>query len=189
MIKNKIQSELQKLGVNLEEAKQNKWVEVFANQLNEDSSDEDISNYIKGFEGIIKAQASTDDTVRSLKADFAKAKKPTEPTPTPEQPKDDTPEWAKALLQKVESLETAKVQETLFGKFSKDERVNKVPKQLLETFAPKSADDYEQAIEKVNDLMVEINKTNLTNTTPPNGTGKQTTATSKEIEDLAKDIL
>lgn len=192
MIKERVQSELQKMGVNLEKSKRNEWVEILSASLTDESTDEQVSNYIKGFESIIKTQASNEDSVKSLRAELEKAKgNTTEPKNTEvatEEPKDETKEMLKVLMQKIEGLETAKVQESLFDKFKKDERNKNIPTALLQTLAPKTADEYESAVENINNIALEFNKNSIVDTTPPTSTGDPKTATPEQIKQLAKDI-
>lgn len=193
MIKDKVQSELQKMGVNLEKTKRNEWVEILSTSLTDGSTDEQISNYVKGFESIIKTQASNEDSVKSLRAELDKAKtnttEPTQTTVEVEQPKEDaTIELLKALQAEIQGLKTEKMQETLFDKFKKDERNKNIPSALLETLAPQTAEDYESAVERINSIAVEFNKTSLPNTTPPTSKGDPKQATDQEIKNLAKDI-
>lgn len=81
-----------------------------------------------------EAIAKEDDRIRTLEANQKKGDEggdPPKDDKTPEQPKDDTPEWAKALLNKVEALEKGKVTEskanTVADLFSKSEILKGLP--------------------------------------------------------------
>lgn len=88
------------------------------------------ANEFMDFEAIAKE----DDRIRTLEANQKKGDEggdPPKDDKTPEQPKDDTPEWAKALLNKVEALEKGKVTEskanTVADLFSKSEILKGLP--------------------------------------------------------------
>lgn len=81
-----------------------------------------------------EAIAKEDDRVRTLEANQKKGDEggdPPKDDPKPEPPKDDTPEWAKALLSKVDALEKGKITEskanTVADLFSKSEILKGLP--------------------------------------------------------------
>lgn len=187
MVEQRVQSKLKSLGVNLAKERLQQWSDKISKRFTEESTDEEINAYVDDFKDLIIEQAKQDDRLRSLENQKPKADTPPT-TPTVEQPKDDTPEWAKALLKEVEQLKTEKLQDTLKSQFLSDEKVKGVPKALLETLAPKSAEEYETAIERVNNIALEFNKA-LPDTTPKTASANHKTATEVDIKNLAKEIL
>jgi len=82
-----------------------------------------------------EAVAKEDDRIRTLEANQKKGEEGkgegTDPDKTPEPPKDDTPEWAKTLLNKVDALEKGKITDskanTVADLFSKSEILKGLP--------------------------------------------------------------
>ena len=183
-IKGQLEAYLVANKVNLSKNRKDSIIEKLTKRV---ETEEEIEKAIEDYADFIVEIAKADDRARTLEA-----KKPqTEPTQTEvatEASKDDTPAWVKALLEKVEQLETAKIQESLFEKFQKDERNKNIPTALLQTLAPKTAEEYETAVENINNIALEFNKKTIVDTTPPTSTGDPKTATSEEIKQLAKDI-
>ena len=186
MVEQKVQSRLRALGANLSKERLQQWSDKISKRFTEESSEEEINAYVDDFKDLIIEQAKQDDRLRSLENQKPKADTP--PNTPPEQSKDDTPEWAKALLKGVEQLKTEKLQDTLKSQFLSDEKVKGVPKTLLETLAPKSAEDYETAIERANAIALEFNKS-LPDTTPKSASANPKSATEVDIKNLAKEIL
>jgi len=96
----------------------------------EDTAIDEVVNQANEFMDF-EAIAKEDDRIRTLEANQKKAGE-TEPDPgTDPAPKDDTPEWAKALLQKVESLEKGEITKskanTVADLFSKSEVLKSLP--------------------------------------------------------------
>lgn len=197
MIKEKIQSELQNLGVNLERTKRNEWVEILSKNLTDESTDEDISNYVKGFEVIIKAQASAEDSAKSLKAELEKARnnKPTEPNseqPKPEQVeiKDETPQWAKDLQAEIQGLKADKLQGDLTNRFLNNPELKGLPESLTKRFIPKSEDEFDTNLEELKALALETKLGNYGQDTPPSSTRKDINqeASDQEVQDVFNNL-
>ena len=96
----------------------------------EDTAIDEVVNQANEFMDF-EAIAKEDDRIRTLEANQKKAGD-TEPDPgTDPARKDDTPEWAKALLQKVESLEKGEITKskanTVADLFSKSEVLKSLP--------------------------------------------------------------
>lgn len=98
----------------------------------DDAAIDEIINQANEFMDF-EALAKEDDRIRTLEANQRKVgeEEPNPPGTPPVPPKDDTPEWAKALLQKVESLEKGKITEskanTVADLFSKSEILKSLP--------------------------------------------------------------
>lgn len=99
----------------------------------DDTAIDEVVNQANDFMDF-EAIAKEDDRNRTLEANQKKGDEggdPSKDDKTPEQPKDDTPEWAKALLNKVEALEKGKVTEskanTVADLFSKSEILKGLP--------------------------------------------------------------
>lgn len=99
----------------------------------DDTAIDEVVNQANDFMDF-EAIAKEDDRIRTLEANQKKGDEggdPSKDDKTPEQPKDDTPEWAKALLNKVEALEKGKVTEskanTVADLFSKSEILKGLP--------------------------------------------------------------
>lgn len=96
--------------------------------------------------------AKQDDKIRDLEA---KAKK-TPATPPKEkeekepEEKDDTPQWAKALMQEVQTLKAEKVQQTIQQKVTGHEKIKGIPAQFLKGKAlPQKEEDIDAFVEEV----------------------------------------
>lgn len=169
--------------VNLSKQRKDSILEKLAKKV---TTEEEIQTAIEDYADFIVEIAKADDRARTLEANKPK---PVEPVITEvEQPKDETPEWAKALLKEVEQLKTEKVQDALRNQFLSDEKVKGVPKTLLEALAPKSAEEYDTAIERANAIALEFNKS-LPDTTPKTASANPKPATEVDIKNLAKEIL
>lgn len=99
----------------------------------DDAAIDEIVNQANDFMDF-EAIAKEDDRVRTLEANQKKGEEggdPPKDDPKPEPPKDDTPEWAKALLSKVDALEKGKITEskanTVADLFSKSEILKGLP--------------------------------------------------------------
>lgn len=189
MVVEKVQSRLRAMGANLSKERLQQWTDKLSKGFTEESTDEEINDFVDGFKDLVVEQARQDDRIRSLENQpKAKDDKPKVEDKV-EEPKDETPAWAKALLEKVEQLETAKVQESLFDKFKKDERNKNIPTALLQTLAPKTADEYETAVENINNIALEFNKNSIIDTTPPTSTGNATARKlTEEYQRMADNI-
>lgn len=186
-IKGQLDAYLTANKVNLSKNRKDSIIEKLTKRV---ETEEEIEKAIEDYSDFIVEIAKADDRARTLEA-----KKPieepaqTQTTVEVEQPKEDaTIELLKALQAEIQGLKTEKMQETLFDKFKKDERNKNIPSALLETLAPQTAEDYESAVERINSIAVEFNKTSLPNTTPPTSKGDPKQATDQEIKNLAKDI-
>src|SRR5690606_203235 len=99
----------------------------------DDAAIDEIVNQANNFMDF-EALAKEDDRVRTLEANQKKGEEggdPPKDDKTPEAPKDDTPEWAKTLLNKVEALEKGKITDskasTVADLFSKSEILKGLP--------------------------------------------------------------
>jgi len=98
----------------------------------EDTAIDEVVNQANEFMDF-EALAKEDDRIRTLEANQRKGgeEEPTPPGTPPTPPTDDTPEWAKALLQKVESLEKGEITKskanTVADLFSKSEVLKSLP--------------------------------------------------------------
>ncbi|MDO6389005.1 hypothetical protein Q4E40_02615 [Pontibacter sp. BT731] len=90
--------------------------------------------------------AREDDRVRTLLAN-QKAPEP-QPQPTPQPKTDDTPEWAKALMQEVNSLKAEKTKSTIQQQLK--EKLKDVPETFYSRIAlPESADELDTFAESI----------------------------------------
>ena len=143
------------------------------------TEEDQIDNGILGVEPLLKAfQGDADSRVNNA---VAKAKaenkggNPAQPEKKEETKGDETPVWAKSLLEKVERLETQKQQETLAQKWNKAVSEKGIKNEKLsEKWMPKSEDEFESSL---NDL-VEFNKTISIQEANGNTTGKPASASS-----------
>lgn len=188
MVEQRVQSRLRALGANLAKERLQQWTDKISKRFTEEATDEEINAYVDDFKDLIIEQAKQDDRLRSLENQKPKPDSTPEPPKSVEQPKDETLELLKALQSEIQGLKTEKLQDTLRNQFLSDEKVKGVPKALLETLAPKSAEDYETAIERANNIALEFNKT-LPDTTPKTASANHKTATEVDIKNLAKEIL
>lgn len=124
-------------------------------------TDEEIDAYIEDREDIV-LEASTEADRRATQA-TAKAKadaaaavtgKPETPKDEPAELPDDTPAWAKALMQqnkaladKVDGFERQKQTDSIADRFKKDKRFEGIPAELLHGRYPAKEEDYEAAAE------------------------------------------
>lgn len=122
------------------------------------TEEDQIDNAISGVESLLKAfQGDIDTRVSSAVAKAKAENKGGNPQPKKDDDKtDDTPAWAKSILEKVEKLENQKQQETLAQKWSKavTEKGIKNDK-LIEKWMPASEEDFESSLVD----LVEFNKT------------------------------
>lgn len=169
--------------VNLSKTRKDSILEKLAKKV---TTEEEIQTAIEDYADFIVEIAKADDRARTLEANKPK---PVETVITEvEKPKDETLELLKALQSEIQGLKTEKLQDTLRNQFLSDEKVKGVPKALLETLAPKSAEDYETAIERANTIALEFNKS-LPDTTPKSASANPKPATEVDIKNLAKEIL
>lgn len=129
-------------------------------------TDEDIDSYIEDREDVILEAAQDGDRRTTLAITKAKeeAAKAITGLPKEEEPKttalpDDTPEWAKGMMaqfqavtQKVTQMEAEKGQQTLYDRFSKQDAVKNLPKELVDKFAPKTDEEFESATQQLSSL-------------------------------------
>lgn len=98
---------------------------------------------------------------------------------------DDAPAWAKAMLAKIEKLESEKAHDTLETKFRKDERLKGVPEFVLKRSIPKSEEEYEETVGELETeykVFAEQNKLAAFGAdTPPNGKPKPVVEEVKQI--------
>lgn len=153
------------------------------------TEEDQIDNAIQGVETLLKAfQGDIDARVSSAVAKVkAEQNKGGDPQPKPKKEDttgDDTPEWAKKLLEKVEKLESEKQFESLSSKFKKlaSEKGVKNEK-LIEKWMPKSEDELENSL---NDL-VEFNKNFLIEESNGKITGKPASSASS-TERVSKEV-
>lgn len=109
-----------------------------------------------------EAIAKEDDRVRTLEANQKKGEEggdPPKDDPKPEPPKDDTPEWAKALLSKVDALEKGKITEskanTVADLFSKSEILKGLPENQKQSWLKRVNLEYEDLAAEVAGLETE----------------------------------
>ncbi|TXK52382.1 hypothetical protein FVR03_01310 [Pontibacter qinzhouensis] len=177
------------LSKNFKENIATKWAEKI-------DTDENIDAYIEDREDIlIEASSEADrratEAATKAKGDTTKKDPDTPPTvPAPEPPKtDDTPAWAKALMQEVQTLKAEKQAQTVQQKVLSDERLKTVPKSYLKGRPlPTSEDEVDSWIEATTtdykEFAQEMKLQNFGNDTPPSGSGSPTgkVASKAEIE-------
>lgn len=186
-IKGQLESYLVANKVNLSKQRKDSILEKLAKKV---TTEEEIETAIEDYSVFIVEIAKADDRARTLEAN-----KQSKSVETMEQkqeevkePQNEALELLKQMQVEIQSLKTEKVHETLKAQFLADKEVKGVPNALLEKLAPKSADEYESAIQEANRIALEFNKT-IPDTTPPISTGNPQTPTDTEIKNLTKDIL
>ena len=105
------------------------------NKVSDDADDAAIDEVVNQANEFMdfEALAKEDDRIRTLEANQRKGgeEEPNQPGTPPVPPTDDVPEWAKALLQKVESLEKGEITKskanTVADLFSKSEILKSLP--------------------------------------------------------------
>lgn len=115
----------------------------------------------------------------------------TDPPAKDDPPADDTPSWAKTLMQKIEKLETEKVQSTLKERLDTILKEKKIPLSFAKGRTVNSEEDLEALsgeIEKdFTDFKQEMANSGLSIQTPPTGSAATPNqAIDKEIDAWAK---
>lgn len=181
---------------NLSKARLDAFADKLAAKPADDATDEQVDEVINDYNEIINFEevAKQDDKVRTLEA-----RKSSTTPPKKEQeeevikPDDDAPSWAKALLQKVESLESNQKAKTISEKFNSDERVKSIPEFIRKGYIPKSDDDFEEKITELTEAykpFAEKHKIqSIAKDTPLNGDGGSTAKVKKLSEEDAKRIV
>lgn len=105
----------------------------------DDSAIDDVVNQANDFMDF-EVIAKEDDRIRTLEANQKKAgeEEPNPPGTPPTPPKDETPEWAKSLLQKVEAIEKGEIAKskasTVADLFSKSEVLKGLPEKQKQSW-------------------------------------------------------
>lgn len=176
-----------------------KWAEKI-------ETEDDIDTYIEDREEIITEAISEADrrAVDAAKKASEKAKEAgKEPKDEPKEVElpDDTPAWAKTLIEnnkaleaKLNGFEQAQSQKTIAERFKSHEKLKGIPELLFKGRIPQTEDDFEAAVEELatdfEALAKEQNITRFGNDKPggaghkPEGGKKQ--ATKEEIDALAE---
>lgn len=172
-------------------------------------TDEDIEKYINDREDVL-FEASNEADRRTTQA-LKEKSLGSEPVAGSEQkePKikvsDDTPKWAKALIeqnQKLEqrftALQTAKTQESLAERFKNDERLQGMPVELLHGRYPTKEEDFESAVEAtattLKPFIEKLGTSRFGNDAPPSAgkrlpsDGKVQEATKEQLDALMANI-
>ncbi|MGJ1360040.1 hypothetical protein ACR79K_25385 [Sphingobacterium siyangense] len=137
------------------------------------TEEDQIETAIGGVENLLKAfQGDIDNRVNTAvaKAKAEKGGNQEQPEKTEKTDDDDnTPSWAKKLIEKVDKLESQKVQETLAQKWAKAVSDKGIKNdKLRDKWLPKSEEEFEDSL---NDL-VEFNKTISIQEANSNSTGR-----------------
>lgn len=180
-----------------------KWAEKI-------EKDEDIDGYIDDREDLI-LEASAEADRRAVAA-AKKAKEEAAEAVNPEK-KDEkkaeevkvdenTPDWAKKLIdqnkslaERLEKFEAAGKAKTIAEKFASDDRVKNIPEFIRKGYVPESDDDYETKVTELSEAyktFADQNKLKVYANDKPNGsTGKTTAATVKDeaTDDEVKELL
>lgn len=133
----------------------------------DDSAIDDVVNQANDFMDF-EAIAKEDDRIRTLEANQKKAGEgegepnpPATPPPAPSNPPiDETPEWAKALLQKVESIEKGEIikskSQAISDLFSKSEILKTLPENQKQAWIKRVNLDSEDLNAEVSNLEKEF---------------------------------
>lgn len=181
-----------------------KWAEKI-------EKDDEIDAYIEDREDLIlEASAEADRravaAAKKAKEEAAEAVNP-EKEKKPEEVKvdDDTPAWAKALIDqnkalsdKINAFEQAGKAKTIAEKFASDDRVKGIPEFIRKGYTPASDDDYETKVTELSEAyktFVDQNKLQSYANDKPNGSTDKTTAatvkdeaTDDEVKELLNDL-
>lgn len=143
-----IQGELRNYAkVNLSKARIEQYATRLQSKLTEESTQEELIELIKDLDALVdfKQVAKDDDRFNTFKTQ-QENKNEMKPQQTDE-PKDDTPEWAKALQAEIQSLKAEKLQDSI--KSTVHERLKDVPKEILEFVKlPSSLDEVDDFVDK-----------------------------------------
>lgn len=119
-----------------------------AKKPEDDADDDAIDEILQDFNDnsamTFEEIAKNDDRLRTLEA----SKKPekTEKIETVDDDNDDTPAWAKKLVQRMDSFETSQKQGSLSTRFNNDDRLKSIPEFMKKGFIPSSEEEYEEKV-------------------------------------------
>lgn len=170
------------------------FIEKMATKLAEKIEDDDsIQSYIDDrLDILIEADAEAD---RRATLAVDKFKKP-EPEPKPDVLPDDTPEWAKtlveqhkALTEKLAGFEQQNIAKTIEHRFRADERLKGIPEFVLKGRIPKSEDELDAAVEDIVNDWKSFTPANVGNDNPPANYTVNKTTGKKEASDSDLDRI
>lgn len=190
-MKEKVKNRLRELfpKANLSKQRLDTIVAGLSKKVTEETTPEELDGVINDYNEVFNFEeiARQDDRIRTLSA---------KQEPEPEPATDDTPEWAKALIAKVESFEKANTQKTLKERFLSDKRVKDIPDFIRNGYIPSSEEEFEDKASELSTAYKEFaekNKLqNYSGDNPPKGKGKDfgTKKISKEdAEKIASELV
>ena len=190
-MKEKIKGRLRELfpKANLSKQRLDTIVAGLSKKVTEETTPEELDGVINDYNEVFNFEeiARQDDRIRTLSS----KQEPETDTAT-----DDTPEWAKALIAKVESFEKANTQKTLKERFLSDKRVKDIPDFIRNGYIPTSEEEFEEKASELSTAYKEFaekNKLqNYSGDNPPKGKGKDfgTKKISKEeAEKIASELV
>lgn len=177
---------------NLSQQRMNEITDRLSKKLADDADETAIDAAVNDFNDYnpLSEIAKTDDKIRGLEKKKDPAPnddpKPNDKIELPE----DTPAWAKALLEqnhklaeKVNGFEQQQTQKTVAERFTSDERVKNIPAFIRDKYIPSDASQIDQAIESLTTAFTGFAEEHKLNTlgkdnpggaggNPPTGAGK-----------------
>jgi hypothetical protein len=182
-----LKAKLQTLGVkNLSKSRIDAIADKLAQKITEESQIDgklDELNEVFPFAEIAKQ----DDQLRTLKAEKPKPQ-PNNPPKDDEPPVDETPAWAKALLNKVEALEKEKKQSALSEKLTKAIADKKIPAAFLKGRTIESEDQLDAVVSEIEADFTAV-KQDLVNQGFSQTSAPVGGATSLKSDNIEADIL
>ena len=182
-MKEKIKGRLRELfpKANLSKQRLDTIVAGLSKKVTEETTPEELDGVINDYNEVFNFEeiARQDDRIRTLSA-----------KQEPETEADDTPEWAKALIAKVESFEKANTQKTLKERFLSDKRVKDIPDFIRNGYIPSSEEEFEDKASELSTAYKEFAKKNklqnYSGDNPPNGKRKEVGEKKISKEDAEK---
>lgn len=179
---------------NLSKARLDAIAAKLAEKPADDATDEQVDEVINDYNEVFNFDqiAKDDDRIRTLESRAANPPKTEEEEPKVD---DETPAWAKALLSKVEQLESQQRVKSITERFNSDPRVKDIPDFIRKGYIPSGEDDFEEKVSELADSFKEYadkhkiaaypNDVPGAGTPPRNPGAKIKPKTLAEVKDLA----
>ena len=182
---------------NLSTTRISQYTEKLKAKLSEESTKEDVDNFIKDLNDLVDFEqvAKDDDRLRTYQKPQPKVEEASKPSEEPKS--DDVPEWAKALLTEVKTLREEKVQDTIQSKFRNHEALKGIPTEILDLVkTPTTLDEVDQFATTIADVykekQIKEKIDSFGRDIPPQGEHTKKVevkqASDKEVDDVFKNL-
>ena len=182
---------------NLSTIRISQYAEKLKAKLSEESTKEDVDNFIKDLNDLVDFEqvAKDDDRLRTYQKPQLKVEEA--PKQSEEPKSDDVPEWAKALLTEVKTLREEKVQDTIQSKFRNHEALKGIPTEILDLVkTPTTLDEVDQFATTIADVykekQIKEKLDSFGRDIPPQGEHTKKVevkqASDKEVDDVFKNL-